>query len=72
MLDGELNPNVRDPKSTVVFGIGRRVCPGRFMAEDSIWISMATILATLDIKPVVGEDGKPIIPEVEYDQGLVA
>ena len=72
MLDGELNPNVRDPKATAVFGFGRRVCPGRFLAEDSTWISMATILSTLNIKPVIGEDGRPIIPKVEYDQGLVA
>lgn len=72
MLDGKLNPNVRDPKSTAAFGFGRRICPGRFMAEDSMWIAMAMILATLDIKPVVGEDGKTIIPTGEYDEGLVA
>lgn len=72
MLNGKLNPTVRDPKSTAAFGFGRRICPGRFMAEDSMWIVMATILATLDVKPVIGEDGKPIIPVGEYEEGLVA
>lgn len=42
------------------------------MAKESMWIAMATILATLDIRPVKDESGKPVIPEPEYDQGLVA
>lgn len=71
MLDGKLNPNVRDP-DTAAFGFGRRVCPGRFMAKDSAWIAIAMILATLEIKPVVDVNGVPLLPAGEYKQGLIA
>ncbi|KAJ7509506.1 cytochrome P450 [Mycena galericulata] len=46
--DGEINTEMRD--AGAVFGFGRRVCPGKDMAQWSIWICMASILATLDIK----------------------
>lgn len=42
----------------------RRICPGRFLAEDSIWIAITTTLATLVVSRVRGEDGEEIIPEV--------
>lgn len=40
------------------------------MAIASAWISIASILATLKIEKAVGEDGKEIIPEVEFTTGL--
>ncbi|KAJ7751121.1 cytochrome P450, partial [Mycena metata] len=44
LLDGKPNPHVRDPQAT--FGFGRRVCPGRYVAASSVFISVASILAT--------------------------
>ncbi|GLB41889.1 putative cytochrome p450 [Lyophyllum shimeji] len=46
------------------FGFGRRICPGRHLAEDSVWIAIATIMATISISRVIGKDGKEIIPDV--------
>ncbi|KZT25794.1 cytochrome P450 [Neolentinus lepideus HHB14362 ss-1] len=37
-----------DPASWV-FGFGRRVCPGRFLAENSVFVIVANILAAFDI-----------------------
>ena len=71
MRDGHLNPDVPNA-SIAAFGFGRRVCPGRYMAYDSMWIAMASILATLDLKPAMDETGKPILPREDYGQGLVA
>ncbi|KAK1218838.1 hypothetical protein PQX77_018454 [Marasmius sp. AFHP31] len=42
-----------DPRQ-VVFGFGRRICPGQYVAEASIWIQMALILACLRIEKGVG------------------
>ncbi|OCH84169.1 cytochrome P450 [Obba rivulosa] len=39
-----------DP-SIWVFGFGRRVCPGRFLAENSMFIFIATFLSAFDIYP---------------------
>ncbi|KAL4246392.1 cytochrome P450 family protein [Abortiporus biennis] len=67
--DGKLNPDVRDP-SWLAFGFGRRICPGRFMAKDSAWMTMISILATFDITPKIGEDGEPVMPKEEFTSGL--
>ncbi|KAL0573247.1 hypothetical protein V5O48_008716, partial [Marasmius crinis-equi] len=38
IVDGKLNfESCRDP-TTVAFGFGRRVCPGRYMGYSSVWI----------------------------------
>lgn len=66
MKDGALNPEVLDP-SAAAFGYGRRICPGRHMAHDAVWIAVAYILSVVDIQPVHDSDGRAIIPAGEYD-----
>ncbi|KAJ6603388.1 cytochrome P450 [Mycena vulgaris] len=69
LLNGKLNPEMPSPE--IVFGFGRRICPGRHMASLSVWISVASILATFDITKAVGEDGEIIEPIFEYFPALV-
>ncbi|KAJ7873152.1 cytochrome P450 [Mycena leptocephala] len=69
ILDEKPNPALRNPDAA--FGFGRRVCPGRHMATSSVWITIASILATFDITKAVGEDGKVIEPDHEYFSALV-
>ncbi|RPD62615.1 cytochrome P450 [Lentinus tigrinus ALCF2SS1-7] len=59
LKDGKINPAVRDPAS-VIFGYGRRICPGRHFADASLFTYIASILHTLDISPPVDDDGLPI------------
>ncbi|GJJ09727.1 hypothetical protein Clacol_003951 [Clathrus columnatus] len=55
------NGNIaRDPAAQGAFGFGRRICAGRNLAEASIWISAASLLAVFDITPALDENGKPI------------
>jgi len=54
------------------FGFGRRVCPGQHFAFASLFILISNVLATMDIRPVLGPDGKPILPKVEFTSGVVA
>ena len=68
--NGEWDPTARDP-AVAAFGFGRRICPGRFMAKDSMWIAIASILSCFEIFKATGDDGKPIIPKEEYAAGLV-
>ena len=68
--DGTLNRDVRDP-SVATFGFGRRICPGQYMALDSMWFTIANVLALFEIKKEVDEDGKEIIPDGEYDRGFL-
>ncbi|CAK5282550.1 unnamed protein product [Mycena citricolor] len=68
--DGSLNPAIPEP--TPAFGFGRRVCPGKDMAQWSVWICMISILATFDIRKPVDEQGREIQPSEEYTSGLVS
>ncbi|CUA71257.1 O-methylsterigmatocystin oxidoreductase [Rhizoctonia solani] len=60
-------PNPED----VVFGFGRRRCPGINVARSSVQLSIALTLAAYDITPLVGEDGKPILPQLEYTNATI-
>ncbi|KAJ6572322.1 cytochrome P450 [Mycena capillaripes] len=67
--DGKVNAAMRKPDAA--FGFGRRICPGRDMAQWSIWICAASILATFNISQCVDENGVPIEPSGEYTSGLL-
>lgn len=49
-----------------VFGFGRRVCPGRKLVEDALFLTVAKTLAVFDVSPAVDGEGR----EVEYEVGV--
>ncbi|EKM59173.1 uncharacterized protein PHACADRAFT_191492 [Phanerochaete carnosa HHB-10118-sp] len=53
------------------FGFGRRICAGMDFAQDSMWINIAYMLATLDIEKPMDETGNVIEPSGEYTTGLL-
>lgn len=69
-MDGALNPNVRDP-GVACFGFGRRICPGRFMAKESLYIIISSLVATFNFQKAIGPDGVPITPKGEYTTELL-
>ncbi|KAI8992754.1 cytochrome P450 [Trametes punicea] len=61
-----------DPRN-VVFGFGRRICPGQAFAEAGIWLAAANIIATMDL--TFAKDalsGRPIVPEAAFISGFVS
>ncbi|RDA93384.1 hypothetical protein CP533_1961 [Ophiocordyceps camponoti-saundersi (nom. inval.)] len=46
-----------EPDPTVVFGFGRRVCPGRFFAEASVFTTVAQMLSVFNISDTIEDDG---------------
>ncbi|KAI0076591.1 cytochrome P450 [Panus rudis PR-1116 ss-1] len=71
MKDGQLNSDVRDPR-VAVFGFGRRICPGQALANETLWIVIASILAAFEISPAVNEKGEKIIPAEDFAPGLLS
>jgi cytochrome P450 len=69
--EGMLDPSVRDPR-TACYGFGRRVCLGRFIADSTLFASIATLLATVDIVRAKDADGAEIVPEIEVTSGIVS
>ncbi|GLB38279.1 putative cytochrome p450 [Lyophyllum shimeji] len=55
-----------EPFSGATWGFGRRVCPGRHLADASLWIAIAMLLSTVQISKAVDEDGNEIMPEVAF------
>ncbi|KAF8727211.1 hypothetical protein AX14_007483 [Amanita brunnescens Koide BX004] len=53
-----------------VFGFGRRQCPGLHLADSSIWLLIACMMATLSIKKPVDENGKVIEPVHTFDNSI--
>lgn len=66
-----LEPRNEPDPVTETFGYGRRICPGRFLADESLFLTISRILATFDILKAVDENGKEIEPEVVVTPGLV-
>ncbi|KAK1778024.1 cytochrome P450 [Copromyces sp. CBS 386.78] len=48
------------------FGFGRRICVGQHLAENSLLIAMAMMLATIEFDLPVGPDGNPKDFEPEF------
>jgi hypothetical protein len=42
---------------------------GRFLADNSVWIMVATMLATLNFCKKRDQDGNPIEPRVSFTNG---
>jgi cytochrome P450 len=63
--------NEPDPASEA-FGYGRRICPGRFFADSSLFINIVQSLAVFDISKAVGKDGKVVEVDAKPKPGLVA
>ena len=60
----------RDPL-TYAFGYGRRICPGLYLAEASMFLSIAMTLAAYDIRKKKDADGNVIEPKLDYGTGSI-
>lgn len=65
---GQLDPSVPDP--WVMFGYGRRTCPGQFLPTASVWITCATVLSLFDVGMPMGEDGEFVRPKEVFTSAL--
>jgi cytochrome P450 len=59
-----------DPR-TWTFGYGRRVCPGKYVADNALFLTIAQALAVFKIEKLV-EDGKVVEPELKFEPGVVS
>ncbi|KAK6988169.1 cytochrome P450 [Favolaschia claudopus] len=70
LLNGKLDPEVRSPD--MVFGFGRRRCPGKPLALSSVWITIVSMLAAYDIGKAVDENNGGVIePTYENTPGSI-
>ncbi|KAH0835859.1 cytochrome P450 [Lanmaoa asiatica] len=67
--DGSLLQNDTEHLS---FGFGRRICPGRYFADTSIWSVISNILAIFYISKSKDVNGAEIPVEPKFTNGLTA
>ncbi|KAG2032237.1 cytochrome P450 [Suillus americanus] len=70
--DRFLNPDgtLTDDTVSVVWGFGRRICPGRHLAEASIWSGMVGMLTVFNLSRAKDETGREIEIEPHWHGGL--
>lgn len=59
-----------DPRNWT-FGYGRRVCPGRYIADNALFTTIAQSLAVFSIEKLV-ENGRTVEPRIEFKPGIVS
>ncbi|KAG0699929.1 cytochrome P450 [Suillus ampliporus] len=70
-LDTCVEKTAIDPY-TYTFGFGRRICPGRFLADNSIFLFVTGLMAAFNISPAVEPDGRhTLLLGTQFRQGLV-
>lgn len=67
-IDGrepELDPH------DLAFGFGRRICPARHLADNTLYLSAAQSLAAFNIRKAV-EDGKEVDVQPKFQPGVIS
>jgi cytochrome P450 len=69
--DRYLEPRNEPNPDFASFGFGRRVCPGRFLADESLFITISRLLAAFKIKKAVDLQGNEIEPGISIMPGMI-
>ncbi|KAH7097919.1 cytochrome P450 [Auriculariales sp. MPI-PUGE-AT-0066] len=70
-LNGETNPSLNPDPRASIFGHGRRACPGRHLADASVFLVIVTSLASFNISAPENSSGEPV-PEPRFIGGVVS
>ncbi|KAG6000837.1 hypothetical protein E4U21_004951 [Claviceps maximensis] len=63
--------NEPDPKDHV-FGYGRRICPGRYVADDTLYLTISRLIATFNVTEKLDEQGRPYEIKRGATAGLIS
>ena len=66
----ELSDTEMKKVTNLVFGFGRRACPGMHFALGTIYAIILVTLATCDILPTLDENNEEIKPEATFTPGV--
>jgi len=56
----------------VIFGFGRRICPGRHSTDWTVWGAIVSVLWAFNIAKAKDETGKEIELDVAYSDGFIS
>ncbi|KAI9571164.1 cytochrome P450 [Boletus coccyginus] len=58
--------------SSFAFGFGRRICPGRYVANASMWIAISSMLATFDFLKAQDQHGNELDFSPQFTPGVTS
>lgn len=70
--DRYLKPRNEPHPNFAAFGFGRRICPGRYLADESLFISISRLLSAFNMKKAVDGRGNQIEPQISITPGMIA
>ncbi|KAK2011616.1 cytochrome P450 [Colletotrichum eremochloae] len=70
--DRFLEPRNEPDPGEHAFGYGRRICPGRYLAVESLYITLSRMLAVFSVKKAVDSEGREMEPQFHAGPGLVS
>lgn len=56
----------------LIFGFGKRICPGKDFADESVFLTIAMTLAVFNIKKAKDENGDIIEPISSFEPGILS
>ena len=66
-------PPYNEPLATqVTFGFGRRICPGKVLADASLFLTFAQSLAAFDIRKMRDGSGGVVEPVHTFESGIIS
>lgn len=66
-----LSPRNEPDPAEAAFGFGRRICAGRYLADSSLFITIAQLLATFHVSKALDDKGREIEPQIASVAGVV-
>lgn len=67
-----LEPRNQPDPTIEAFGYGRRICPGRFFADASLYLNIAQSLAVFNLAKAVDGGGRTVEVDVKMKPGILA
>ncbi|KAK5126948.1 hypothetical protein LTR85_008306 [Meristemomyces frigidus] len=67
-----LHPYNEPSATSVIFGFGRRVCPGKVLADASLYLTFAQSLSAFSIRKPLDDGGNEINAEHSFGSGIIA
>jgi cytochrome P450 len=70
--DRYLEPRNEPDPATEAFGYGRRKCPGRLLADESLFMTISRLLTVFNITKAVDDHGQCIEPKLDVTPGVIS
>lgn len=67
-----LAPYNEPPATNVTFGFRRRICPGKVLADASLYLTFAKSLAVFNIQKATSDKGQVIEPKHVFGSGIIS